>query len=215
MKISPRFTPATLLSRRPALAAGAVLIAAPWFITSALAQESRRATPSQTEGPYYPVLIPADSDADLLANGNLRYTPSQPLWLEGSVTDLAGRPLRGALVEIWQCDENGHYHHPGDGARADPAFQGFGRSSVNKDGEYRFRTLRPARYEGRTPHIHVKVKLAQRSLLTTQMYVEGDTHNEADFLWRRLSAPDRSALTRPVVASAQGPKARFDIAVAA
>ena len=52
-------------------------------------------------------------------------------------------------------------------------------------------------------------------VLIDRLVSMADTHNEADFLWRRLSAPDRSALTRPVVASAEGPKARFDIAVAA
>jgi protocatechuate 3,4-dioxygenase beta subunit len=42
------------------------------------------------------------------------------------------------MVEIWQCDQAGHYHHPGDGGRADPAFQGFGRVTVDSDGRYRF-----------------------------------------------------------------------------
>jgi protocatechuate 3,4-dioxygenase beta subunit len=76
-----------------------------------------------------------------------------------------------------------------------------------------FRTIRPALYEGRTPHIHVKVKLARRELLTTQLYVEGDPHNGGDGLWRRLSAADRAALTVPFVPGADGLRARFDIVV--
>ena len=63
-----------------------------------------------------------------------------------------------------------------------------GRAPVAADGSYRFRTIRPAHYAGRTPHIHVKVKLAQRDLLTTQLYAEGDPHNAGDGLWRRLNA---------------------------
>ena len=143
------------------------------------------------------------------------YTRGQPAWVEGSVTDLQGRPVAGAQVEIWQCDEAGHYHHPGDGGQADPAFQGFGRVTVGADGSYRFRTIRPAPYSGRTPHIHVKVRLGPRELLTTQLYVEGDPHNERDFLWRRLGPQDRSAVTVPFVPGSDGLRARFPIVLAA
>ena len=201
-------------SRRRLLNRAAALIAAPLFIRDALAQESRRLTPSQTEGPFYPVQLPADSDFDLLAQGTSRYTQGQPCWIEGAVSDRAGRPVQGALVEIWQCDQQGHYHHPADRG-ADPAFQGFGRASVGSAGEYRFRTIRPALYPGRTPHIHVKVKLGQRELLTTQMYVAGDPNNERDFLWRRLSAADREAITVAFQPEAGGLRARFPIVVAA
>ena len=111
---------------------------------------ARRATPSQTEGPFYPVEFPKDSDHDLLRNGTLSYGKGQAAWVDGTVTDLQGKPLRGAQVEIWQCDEQGHYHHPGDGGKADAAFQGFGRVTVGASGEYRFRTIRPVAYSG--PH---------------------------------------------------------------
>jgi protocatechuate 3,4-dioxygenase beta subunit len=87
--------------------------------------------------------------------------------------------------------------------------------AVNNNGEYRFRTIRPSRYAGRTPHIHVKVKLAQRELLTTQLYVADDPDNERDGLWRRLSAADRAAITVPFQADAEGLRARFAIVVAA
>ncbi|HEY8358277.1 MAG TPA: protocatechuate 3,4-dioxygenase, partial [Ramlibacter sp.] len=142
------------------------------------------------------------------------YRRGQPAWVDGVVTDLQGQPVAGALVEIWQCDEAGHYHHPGDGGRADPAFQGFGRVAVGSDGRYRFRTIRPVAYSGRTPHIHVKVKLSGRELLTTQLYVEGDPHNERDFLWRRLGA-DRELVTVPFRPGSDGLQARFPIVVAA
>ena len=201
--------------RRQLLTAAAVLIAAPAFIRDARAQETRRLTPAQTEGPFYPVELPADSDFDLLVQGSTRYTQGQPAWVEGTVTDRSGRPLRDAVVEIWQCDQQGHYHHPGDGGRADPAFQGFGRASAGSNGEYRFRTIKPAKYSGRTPHIHVKVKLARRDLLTTQLYVAGDPNNERDGLWRSLSAADRDALTVAFQPDADGLRARFPIVVAA
>jgi protocatechuate 3,4-dioxygenase, beta subunit len=202
-----------LPSRRSAIAAA---VAFP-FVLRAVAQPLRELhpTPAQTEGPFYPVELPADTDFDLLRNGGSVYRRGQPAWVEGQVLDPQGKPVAGAQVEIWQCDEAGRYHHPGDGGRADPAFQGFGRVKVGADGHYRFRTIRPVAYSGRTPHIHVKVRLERHELLTTQLYVEGDPHNERDFLWRRLSPQDRAAVTVPFRSSGDGLRARFPIVVMA
>ena len=200
------------LNRRRVAAA---LVALPVCWTGARAQPAaaRRATPAQTEGPFYPVALPADADADLLRNGRLAYAQGQPAWVGGVVADLEGKPVGGAQVEIWQCDHAGHYHHPGDGGRADAAFQGFGRVTVGSDGRYRFRTIKPVPYSGRTPHIHVKVKLGRRELLTTQLYVEGDPANQRDFLWRNLG-PDRALVTVPFRPGAEGLQASFPIFLA-
>src|SRR5687768_10027053 len=199
-------------SRRRAVAAA---VALPFCWTAARAQAPLRRTPSQTEGPFYPVRLPDDSDADLLRNGAREYKRGDAAAVSGQVLDLAGKPVAGAQVEIWQCDEAGHYHHPGDGGRADPSFQGFGRVTVGADGRYRFRTIRPVAYSGRTPHIHVKVKLASRELLTTQLYVAGDPHNERDFLWRNLGPEGRAALTVPFQQGGDGLRANFPIVVTA
>lgn len=204
--------------RRTLLRLAAASVALPALNRGARAQSGTRLrpTPSQTEGPFYPVALPADSDADLLSNGSLRYAQGLPAWVEGTLTDLDGRALRGGVVEIWQCDHQGRYHHPGDGDRADRAFQGFGRVEADAQGRWRFRTLRPVAYGSRAPHIHVKVKLGSRELLTTQLYVEGDPGNARDFLWWRLGAADRAALTAPYVAGAEGHlAARYALAVAA
>lgn len=208
-------------TRRGALQHGlaaTALVALPalWLGPRARQPAERRLTPSQTEGPYYPVRLPDDHDADLLRSGARRYQHGQPTWLEGQVTDPAGQPLRGAAVEIWQCDHNGRYHHPGDGNQADPNFQGFGRVSVDAQGRYRFRTLRPVTYGGRAPHIHLKVRLGSRELLTTQVYVQGEPRNERDMLWRSIrNEADRAALTVPFEPVNDGLLARFPIVVAA
>ena len=206
--------PPSSLTRRTVAAA---LVALPALHLGARAQgpAALRPTPRQTEGPFYPVALPADSDFDLLRNGASNYQRGQAAWVDGTVSDLQGKPVSGAQVEIWQCDEAGHYHHPGDGGRADPAFQGFGRVTVGADGRYRFRTIRPVAYSGRTPHIHVKVKLGQRELLTTQLYVQGDPDNERDGLWRRLGAEDRRAVTVPFSPGPEGLRATFPIVLAA
>jgi protocatechuate 3,4-dioxygenase, beta subunit len=201
--------------RRSLRLAAAALIALPALHLRAHAQSARRPTPAQTEGPFYPVALPADSDADLLANGALRYAQGQPAWVEGTLTDTEGRALRGGTIEIWQCDQEGHYHHPGDGNRADRAFQGFGRMVVDNEGRWRFHTIKPVAYSGRTPHIHVKVKLGSRELLTTQLYVEGDPGNARDGIWRRLSPQDRAAVTAPYVGGSEGLNAKFELVVAA
>ncbi|MGE0332087.1 MAG: intradiol ring-cleavage dioxygenase [Ramlibacter sp.] len=209
----PEATASPALSRRT-VAAALVALPAVWTGARAQAPAARRATPSQTEGPFYPVQLPRDSDADLLRNGTLSYARGQPVWLDGSVSDLQGKPVAGAQVEIWQCDEAGHYHHPGDGDRADKAFQGFGKVVVGADGRYRFRTIRPVAYAGRTPHIHVKVRLGQRELLTTQLYVAGDPGNERDFIWRRMNAQDRAAVTVPFAKGPEGLTANFPVIIA-
>ena len=214
-----RHTTAPSALRRSLLLRGTGLLAAtaaPAWLTPALAQGTAlRPTPSQSEGPFYPVALPTDSDFDLLRNGRVEYRQGQPAWVEGVVSDTRGVPVSGAVVEIWQCDQAGHYHHPGDGGKADPAFQGFGRVAVGKDGRYRFRTLRPAPYGGRTPHIHVKVKLDGANLLTTQLYVAGDPGNPRDFLWRRLDERAQAAITVPFVSGTEGLRAQFPIIVQA
>lgn len=211
MPVSQRFDPAPALRTRRSVSAS--LLALPWVWTGLHAQPApaRGPTPSQTEGPFYPLVLPQDADFDLLRNGPLDYAKGQPAWLEGSVLDLNGQPVRGAQVEIWQCDHAGHYDHPGDGGRIDPAFQGFGRITVDSSGRYRFRTIHPIAYSGRAPHIHVKVKLGRRELLTTQLYVAGDLRNQSDFLWRNLTVDARAALTAQFASSPDGFRANFPI----
>jgi protocatechuate 3,4-dioxygenase, beta subunit len=208
--------PAPASPRRRTLAAALIAAPAVWLGGRARAQSTRRATPSQTEGPFYPVEFPRDSDFDLLRNGSLAYGQGQAAWIDGTLTDLSGKPLSGAQIEIWQCDHAGHYHHPGDGSRADAAFQGFGRVQVDAAGAWRFRTIRPVAYSSRAPHIHVKVRLASRTLLTSQLYVQGDPGNPRDFVWRNMrDDADRAAVTAPFVAGSDGLSARYALVVAA
>ena len=209
----PVCLPPSRLTRR-AVTAACIALPAIWI--GARAQNpARRITPRQTEGPFYPLQMPRDQDFNLLENGALRYAQGQPTWLEGSVSDPAVAPVAGARVEIWQCDADGHYDHPGDGARSDRSFQGFGAVMADAEGRYRFRTIRPVAYSGRTPHIHVKVRLGARELLTTQLYVQGDPGNARDFLWRSLQEADRQALTVAFEPVSDGLRARFPIVVAA
>ncbi len=122
-----------------------------------------------TEGPFYPQPawrargpFAGDWDADLtrvMRGGRERVAEGEPLGLELQVRDTRGRALDGAVVEIWQCDTWGRYRHPRDGAQpaeVDEGFQGYGEARASAQGTVAFRTIRPAPYAGRTPHIHLK-----------------------------------------------------------
>jgi protocatechuate 3,4-dioxygenase beta subunit len=114
--------------------------------------------------------------------------------------------MAGARIEIWQCDANGVYLHPGDRRRGsrDAGFQGFGHAMADAAGRFAFRTIVPVPYPGRTPHIHVKVLHGGRDRLTTQLYRAGHPHNRSDFLFRRLEPDERrrvSMAIRPRLAS--------------
>lgn len=158
------------------------------------------ATPTQTEGPFYPAEFPADADNDLVqVRGASARAMGPVLHLQGRVLTTGGSPTPGrTTVEIWQCDSRGIYDHPRQSGRAsrDAAFQGYGRVDTDNQGRYSFRTLTPTAYPGRPPHIHLKVATADGRRLTTQFYVAGDPRNAGDFVWRRAVSgdPDRRAL---------------------
>ena len=160
---------------------------APLAATPALAEE-RHATPSMTEGPFYPRTFPKDSDSDLTrVDGRAQRASGTLLDVTGRVVDRSGRPRAGARVEIWQCDSQGAYHHVG-GTESDPNFQGFGAVLTDAEGRYRFKTIKPVAYPGRTPHIHFTVLEGGKRRLTSQMFVEGEPQNARDGLYRYLGA---------------------------
>lgn len=128
-------------------------------------------TPGTTEGPFFPSreMRLGDTDNDLVrVDGLLERAGGEIVRLRGRVLDRQGNPVVSARVEIWQCDVNGRYLHRRDsGGGRDAAFQGFGSHLTGADGVYRFRTIKPVPYSGRTPHIHVKVWADGRERLTT------------------------------------------------
>lgn len=154
-------------------------------------------TPRQTPGPFYPKDLPLDSDADLtVVQGHGAPSQGTPVDMVGTLLNAQGGVVGGARIEIWQCDAFGRYHHPADGGGGDPGFQGFGRTETDAKGRYRFRTIKPVPYPGRTPHIHMRI-VSGAVDLTTQVYVEGETRNATDFLYGRLKPAERDHVTVP------------------
>jgi protocatechuate 3,4-dioxygenase, beta subunit len=154
-------------------------------------------TPRQTAGPFYPLTFPADADNDLVQiAGHSGTAKGTVTYVSGRVLEPTGRAISGARVEIWQCDANGRYHYvqdnPADQPR-DEDFQGYGQSVTGEAGGYRFRTIRPVPYPGRTPHIHFAVSGAGLPRFTTQMYVAGEPLNERDGVLMGVRDPDARA----------------------
>jgi protocatechuate 3,4-dioxygenase, beta subunit len=190
-----------------------------FFSVPGLFAQALTLTPRQTEGPFYPTRLPLDTDNDLLIlNDGITPAVGEVTHLTGRILDAQGQPIRNAVVEIWQVDHNGAYLHDGTSNRdkRDQHFQGFGRFLTGSTGEYYFRTIKPVPYPGRTPHIHVAVKMKGREKWTTQCYVKGEPGNERDGIWRGIKeAAARDAVTvdfAPVKGSTTGElAAHFDL----
>lgn len=162
------------------------------FATPGVFAEELLRTPRQTEGPFYPDHMPLDTDNDLLIlNDAITPAVGQITHLSGRVLSASGEPIRNAVVEIWQTDNNGIYLHTGGGSRQklDSNFQGFGRFLTGSTGEYYFRTIKPVMYQPRTPHIHVAINQNGHRMLTTQLYVKGEPLNKKDFILNNISDP--------------------------
>ena len=174
-----------LITRRHLVAGGAALAG---LATTARAQKLVP-TAGQEMGPFYPILRPADHDADLTRlKGRNGAAVGQPINVIGRIVDLRGNPIRNVQVELWQCNAAGRYAHPGDRtnpAALDPNFQGFARLATDRNGQFKFRSVKPKDYNTpigvRTPHIHFDIR-GRSDRIVTQMYFPGEPLNDVDFL---------------------------------
>ena len=126
----------------------------------------------QTDGPYFKPSSP--ERADLIEPG----TKGRLVEISGQVLTRACRPVGRALLDLWHADEWGEYDNKG--------FRYRGHIFADDEGRYRFGTILPALYPGRTRHYHVKVQAPDRPVLTTQLYFPADeAANRRDGLFRR------------------------------
>ena len=128
-----------------------------------------RITPSVTEGPFYKSGSPQRTS--LLEPAML----GTKLVITGQVFSRSCRPVAGAWLDFWQADARGAYDNAGYRLR--------GHQFTDSAGRYSLETVVPGEYPGRTPHIHVKVRAANRPVLTTQLYFPGAPRNQRDMLF--------------------------------
>jgi protocatechuate 3,4-dioxygenase alpha subunit len=123
-----------------------------------------------------------------------------------------------AMVEIWQANAFGRYHHPNDTSELplDPAFIGFGRSSTD-DGQFWFETIKPGAvpYEmHRTQAPHICVLVFARGLLNhlaTRLYFADEPVNAVDPVLLQVPVERRHTLQKRRVASDAKTIYHFDI----
>src|SRR5262245_26436919 len=147
---------------------------------SALAQElpltpqcgaEGTATLPQTEGPFFRAGSPGREN--LVEAGS----KARQVDLTGFVLTRGCNPVARAVVDLWHADERGAYDNKGYRYR--------GRVYTDEKGRYRFRTIVPALYPGRTRHYHVNVAAGGKLLLTTQLYFPDEPGNRRDGLYRK------------------------------
>ncbi len=190
------------LSRRKYLKNSVLSIGSLFLVNKTTSASSCSLTPSQTEGPFYPVFEQFDKDSDLTrVAGRTLGARGEVVVLMGVVSDNNCRPVKNALVEIWQACDTGKYNHPGDPnpAELDPNFQYWGRTLTNDKGEYSFKTVRPGHYHAtanwvRPAHIHLKVHRRGYEELTTQVYFSDDKYNKNDRILQSLSKEERESV---------------------
>ena len=200
------------------------------FAAAAQGSGRLKPTPSVTVGPFYPpdpmglpffgarALSPLPEGNDLTVAAGGRRAEGERIRLNGRVLNTAGQPLEGARVEIWQVDARGHYAVE-TGADRDPGFSGYGVHLADATGRYAFTTIRPrgyGRYGGlvkRAAHIHLRVAVAGRAALATEVWFAGEPGNERDSFVSRIT--DAELRDRMLVRLAPGsdgvPAGGFDV----
>lgn len=178
-------------------------------------------TPSQTEGPFYPVVAQKDKDFDLTkVVGSDGVAQGEIIEIEGSVRDTEGNPLEDATVDIWQANAAGRYRHPheSNSAPLDPNFQGWAIVPSGKQGKFKFKTIVPGSYPAskdwsRPPHIHFKVTKKGFKELTTQMYFPGHELNEKDRILQSEKPEERELLVSKMIRR-EPPAYEFNVVLA-
>jgi protocatechuate 3,4-dioxygenase alpha subunit len=176
-------------------------------------------TPSQTVGPYFTMRLSGEGDNVLTTPESL----GQRVRIEGRVLDGDRKHIEDALIELWQADSSGRYHHPDDDrddVPIDPAFTGFGRCASDfTTGSYSFLTIKPGAVphpDGGTQAPHISLTIQARGMLNptfTRVYFEDEAEaNAADPVLSSVMESRRQTLiAERVTDDSSVPTYRFDI----
>jgi protocatechuate 3,4-dioxygenase beta subunit len=188
------------LSRRAF--AGAGLASAGLLLASgARAFQAKPLTAESTMGPFAPVTLPADHDADLTwVKGRTARASGRVIENSGRLFDLKGNPIPGATDELWQANAAGRYVHPSDVSKAplDPNFHGIASIKADSKGNWRVVTIKPGGYDSpighRPPHIHFDVRGKHHRNVAQLYFPEDADGNAKDELYKMLGKEAATSL---------------------
>jgi len=180
-------------------------------------------TPSQTAGPYVHIgmvpnfcditgVIAEDLGKAMIGDG----TKGERITITGRVLDGAGNPVNDCVVEIWQADANGIYNSPAEHrSGADENFTGWGRCPADKDGIFRFDTIKPGQVPGpngspMAPHVSLWIVARGINIgLLTRMYFSDEAEaNAKDPILARVRPSGRE---HTLIGKREGDTVTFDI----
>lgn len=148
------------------------------------------ATEATVFGPFF-----LENSPEIEPGGDIAFgAEGEPCWVEGTVTDIAGKAVSGARIEVWEADEDGFY----DTQYGDERMAARGHVFTDSDGRYSFWGLTPTSYpiphDGpvgklleavgrspmRAPHLHFMVSSPGLRTLVTHIFVRGDEFLDSD-----------------------------------
>jgi hydroxyquinol 1,2-dioxygenase len=151
------------------------------------------ATPTTVEGPFHVADAPERASGETLTEG----APGGPLFITGTVRGLDGKPIAGAVLDVWQTDGEGLYEAQRD--VTGPWMRGLYRTGA--DGSYAIRTVAPIGYtipmDGtigelmkrtkishmRPAHVHFQVSAPGHDSLVTHLFKNGDPYIDTDVVY--------------------------------
>ena len=204
-----------IISRRHFTGAG--LASAGLVLTTGVkASQLKPLTAESPMGPFFPLDMPADSDADLTwLKGHAQRASGQVIEISGRVLDQKGHPIAGARLDLWQANAAGRYAHPADPATAplDPHFQGFASIVSDAQGDWRIVTIKPSGYDSpignRPPHIHFDIRGKSHRNVAQLYFPEDSDANAKDMLYKALGGQAGTSLA--VRNSGDPNKYRWDV----
>ncbi|MER5527269.1 dioxygenase [Streptomyces sp. NPDC002677] len=165
------------------------------------------ATEATVFGPFF-----VDNSPEIPQGGDLAFgAAGEPCWVEGTVTDSAGKPVAGARIEVWEADEDGFY----DTQYGDDRMAARAHLFSDADGHYRFWGLTPTPYPiphdgpvgallaaaGRSPmrasHLHFMVSSPALRTLVTHIFVRGDELLDRDSVFGVKESLVKDFVTQP------------------
>ena len=181
-------------------------------------------TASNTIGPFFHhIMTPEDPDFVGITDNRMtgKSTKGERIKVEGRILDGDGKPLRAAMLEIWQANAAGRYNAPQDArndVKLDKKFTGFGRVSAGNRGKFEFETIKPGAVPSsgnapQAPHINLTLFAAAiHSHLYTRLYFSDETDaNDIDPVLSSVGEKRRVTLIAKRKNTKDGPVYRFDV----